>query len=139
MRFPSRLSSTICGPPFSGTLGTSLCAWRRTMPPNFTEPVFTGSNGFETSYCSSSPVPQHETYRYRSSSDRLMSVTNGGTALKPFNSGGSWSGSAASAGISITLRTCHEAFPFEPSRYQVQIEEDRSFSEVRSEERRVGK
>ena len=30
-----------------------------------------------------SPVPQHETYRKRSSRERLMSVTSGGTALKP--------------------------------------------------------
>ena len=34
-----------------------------------------------------------------------MSDTNGGTALKPFSSGGRFSGSAGSAGISITLRT----------------------------------
>ena len=35
-----------------------------------------------------SPVAQQETYRNRSSSERLMSVMNGGTALKPLKSGG---------------------------------------------------
>src|ERR1700683_4812785 len=41
-----------------------------------------------------------------------MSDTKGGTALKPFNRGGSFSGSAGSAGISITLRT--DQLPFLP-------------------------
>src|SRR5205823_3997008 len=59
-----------------------------------------------------------------------MSVTNGGTALKPFSNGGSFSGSAGSAGISITLRTAH--FPFFPpsSRNHIQIEDERSLSEM---------
>ena len=39
-----------------------------------------------------------------------MSVTSGGTALNPLSSGGRASGSAGSAGISITLRTFHSAF-----------------------------
>ena len=56
--------------------------------------------------------------------DRSMSVTSGGTALKPLSSGGSWSGSAASAGISMTFLTAHLL----PSRYQTQIDEDRSFT-----------
>src|SRR2546426_8694441 len=46
--------------------------------PNLTEPVCTGWNGSDTSYCKSSPVPQHETYKHRSSRERLMSVTRGG-------------------------------------------------------------
>src|ERR1700731_72085 len=100
------------------------------MPPRWIEPVFFGLAGSETSYWMNSPVPQHETYRKRSSSERLMSDTNGGTALKPFSSGGRLSGSAGSAGISITLRTAH--FPlFSPfSRYHIQIEDERSFRET---------
>src|SRR5215467_7958137 len=79
-----------------------------------------------------SPVPQHETYRYLSSSDKLMSVTNGGTAPNPFKKGGSSSASAGSAGISITFFTAHPApFPFRPfSRYQTQMDADRSFNET---------
>src|SRR5207245_4771348 len=100
------------------------------MPPNFTEPVCTGRKGSETSYCRSSPVPQQETYKNRSSSERFMSVTRGGTALKPLSKGGNCSGSAASAGISITFRTFQELLPFASSRYQIQIEEERSFSDV---------
>src|SRR5438445_3531341 len=100
------------------------------MPPNFTEPVCTGRKGSETSYCRSSPVPQQETYKNRSSKERFMSVTKGGTALKPWSSGGNCPGSAASAGISITLRTFQELLPFVPSRCQTHIEEERSFSEV---------
>ena len=42
-------------------------------------------------------------------------------ALKPLSTGGSWSGSAGSAGISITFLTAH----LSPSRYQVQIEDER--------------
>ena len=41
-----------------------------------------------------------------------MSDTSGGTALKPFSRGGRFSGSAGSAGISITLRTAQ--LPFFP-------------------------
>src|SRR5678810_1030788 len=100
------------------------------MPPMRNEPVFLGLNGSVTSYWMNSPVPQHETYRKRSSSDKLMSVTSGGTALKPFSNGGSFSGSAGSAGISISLRTAH--FPFLPpsSRYHIQMDDDRSLSEM---------
>src|SRR4029077_1415707 len=100
------------------------------MPPRWIEPVFLGFAGSETSYWMNSPVPQHETYRKRSSSERLISDTNGGTALKPFNSGGSFSGSAGSAGISITLRTAHLPFLPPSSRYHIQIEDDRSLSET---------
>src|SRR6185295_17692348 len=39
--------------------------------------------------------------------ERSMSVTRGGTALKPFKSGGSRSGSAGSAGISMIFFTAH--------------------------------
>ena len=84
MRLPSRLTSTICGPPFSGSLAEFVgCAALRTIPPRCTEPVFRGWNGSETSYCRNSPVPKQETYRKRSSSERLMSVISGGTALNP--------------------------------------------------------
>ena len=34
-----------------------------------------------------------------------MSVTSGGTALKPFSIGGNWSGSAGSAGMSMIFFT----------------------------------
>src|SRR5438270_6454635 len=74
MRRPSRLTSTICGAPFSGFFGCLGCAARRTIPPRCTEPVFFGCNGSETSYCRNSPVPKQETYKKRSSSERLMSV-----------------------------------------------------------------
>src|SRR5437764_15467174 len=73
------------------------------MPPMRTEPVFFGLNGSETSYCKNSPVPQQETYRNLSSSDKLMSDTSGGTALKSLSIGGSFDGSAGSAGSSITF------------------------------------
>src|SRR5215831_3120215 len=97
------------------------------MPPRRTDPVSTGLNGSDTSYCFSSPVPKHETYRNRSSSDRLMSVTSGGTALKPLSNGGRSSADAPSAGISITFLTCQAASLPEPSRNQTQIDEERSF------------
>src|SRR6266508_1624257 len=77
------------------------------MPPMRTEPVFFGLNGSETSYCKNSPVPQQETYRNLSSSDKSMSDTSGGTALKSLSIGGSFSGSAGSAGISITFFKSH--------------------------------
>src|SRR5712692_10041746 len=96
------------------------------MPPIRTEPVSFGLNGSETSYCRNSPVPQQETYRKRSSRERLMSVTNGGTALKPCRNGGRVAGSAGSAGISITFLIPH--LPL--SRYQSQIDAERSFSET---------
>src|SRR5438876_8059355 len=59
-----------------------------------------------------------------------MSDTNGGTALKPFNRGGSFSGSAGSAGISITFRTAHLLFLPPSSRYHIQMEDERSFREM---------
>src|SRR6202034_4870045 len=83
------------------------------MPPTCTEPISLGSNGSETSYRRISPVPQQEAYKKRSSTERLMSVSSGGTALKPCNRGGSWLGSAGSAGISMTFFTSN--FPFEPT------------------------
>src|SRR5262245_17257209 len=96
------------------------------MPPILTEPVSTGLNGSETSNCFSSPVPQHDTYRKRSSSERLMSVTSGGTAPKPLRRGGRSSAAAGSAGISMTLRTRHGLDLSLPSRYHVQIDDERS-------------
>src|SRR6185436_17222761 len=134
MRLPSRLISTICGPPFNGCAGLLGCAARPTMPPSLSELTFFGLNGSVTSYWMNSPVPQHETYRYRSSTDRLMSVTSGATALKPFRNGGSFSGSAGSAGISITFLIAQPADPFAPfllvSRYQTQIDDDKSLSDT---------
>src|SRR5215212_9271445 len=87
------------------------------------EPVCLGLNGSDTSYCNSSPVPQHDTYSCWSSSDRLMSVISGGTAPKPLSIGGSSSGSAGSAGTVITLRAAH--LPL--SRYHIHTEAERSF------------
>src|SRR5438874_4467599 len=118
MRLPSRLTSTIWGAPLNGVLGLFGWAALRTIPPRWTDPVFRGWNGSETSYWRNSPVPQQETYRNRSLRDRLMSVINGGTALNPCRNGGSVAGSAASAGISITFLISHL-----PSlRYQSQID-----------------
>src|SRR5215208_2101593 len=123
MRRPSRLTSTICGPPLSGPpLG---CGARDTMPPRRTVSTSWGRKGSRTSYCRKSPVPQQATYRNRSSRLRLMSVINGGTAPNGFSAGGSRSGSAGSAGISMTF----SAFQVSFSRYQVQTDEERSFSE----------
>src|SRR5262245_2165002 len=102
------------------------------MPPSETEPTFFGLNGSVTSYWMNSPRPQHETYRKRSSTDRLMSVTSGATALKPCRSGGSLSGSAGWAGISITFLIAHDPDPFDDlpfSRCHNQIDEDRSFND----------
>src|SRR5213082_4143923 len=59
-----------------------------------------------------------------------MSVTNGGTALKPCSRGGRFPGSAGSAGISITLRTAHLLFLPPSSRYHIQMEDERSFRET---------
>src|SRR5437762_9429506 len=73
-----------------------------------------------------SPVPQQATYRNLSSSDKLMSVTSGGTALKSFSIGGSFSGSAGSAGISITFFVSHVPL----LRCQSQTDADKSFSET---------
>src|SRR5205814_2155746 len=96
------------------------------MPPMRTEPVFIGLNGSDTSYCKNSPVPQQETYRNLSSSDKLISVTSGGTALNPFRSAGSFSGSAGSAGISITFLISHVPL----SRCHSQIDADKSLIET---------
>ncbi len=52
-----------------------------------------------------------------------MSVTSGGTAPNDWSTGGSNAGSAGSAGISIIFRTAHLSL----SRYQVQIDDERSF------------
>ena len=92
------------------------------MPPIRSVPVSFGLNGSDTSYCRRSPVPQHEMYRYRSSTDRSISVTSGGQALKPLSMGGNRAGSAASAGMSITFVTAHCS----PSRCQTLIDDDRS-------------
>src|SRR5687767_6317313 len=97
------------------------------MPPTFTEPVSTGLNGSDTSNCFSSPVPKDDTYRKRSSSDRLMSVTSGGAAPNPLKIGGKSSAAAGSAGTSITLRMRHVPFRLVPSRYHTQTDDDRSF------------
>src|SRR6266566_2282542 len=91
-----------------------------------TEPVFLGLNGSETSYCKNSPVPQQEMYRNLSSSDKLMSVTSGGTALKSLSIGGSFSGSAGSAGISITFFKSQAPL----LRCQSQTDADKSLSET---------
>src|SRR5260370_42407364 len=88
MRLPSRLSSTICGAPFNGVLGCLGCAALRTIPPRCTDPVFRGGNGSETSYCKNSPVPKQETYRKRSSRERLMTVITAGADLKALVSRG---------------------------------------------------
>ena len=78
-----------------------------TKPPIRTEPVSCALKGSETSYWRNSPVPQQDTYRNRSSSDRLISVTSGGTTPRSFSMGGKMAGSAGSAGTSITLRMAH--------------------------------
>src|SRR5689334_6351343 len=121
MRLPSRLTSTICGPPLSAPFLAPGCVAFDTMPPIRILPVSFGLNGSDTSYCSRSPVPQQAAYRNLSSIDRSISVTRGGTALNPLSSGGNWSSLAGSAGISITFLTAH----WLPSLYQVQIEDDR--------------
>src|SRR6266498_2993731 len=108
-RLPSRLTSTICGPPPRGRPGAAGCGWRRTMPPRRTEPASRGLDGSLTSYCLSSPVPQQETYSQRSSTDRSMSETSGGTAPKGCSAGGRSSGSAGWAGMVTTLRTAQRS------------------------------
>ena len=57
-----------------------------------------------------------------------MSVTSGGTALNPWSSGGKSAGSAGSAGIVITFFAFHCSSA--GSRYQTQIDDDRSSSEI---------
>src|SRR5439155_17690505 len=115
-----------CGLTFKASLGLLGSSARLTMPPMRTEPVNFGLKGSDTSYCRISPVPQHATYRKRSSSERLMSETSGGTALNPLSNGGNCSASAGSAGISMIFRAPH--LPL--SRCQTQIEAERSFSEI---------
>ena len=75
-----------------------------------------------TSYCLSSPVPQHDTYSQRSSTDRSMSLISGGTAPNGLRAGGSSSGSAGSAGMVMTLRTAQRVAVAVPG----QIDPDRS-------------
>ena len=55
-----------------------------------------------------------------------MSVISGGTALNGLSAGGSTLSSAGSAGISITLRI----FQSPLSRYQSQIDADKSLVEI---------
>src|SRR3712207_7620052 len=105
------------------------------MPPRWIEPVWIGLNGSETSYWRISPVPQHETYRKRSSRERLRSVTNGGTVPKPLSRGGRRSGSAGSAGMSMTFLMSHLPFSW----YQSQIEAERSFKETTTPAKQIGR
>src|SRR5215472_19374352 len=92
------------------------------MPPSRTEPVSRGRNGSVTSYCLSSPVPKHDTYSQRSSTDRLMSVISGGAAPKGFSAGGRSSGLAGSAGTVMTLQAAQRS----PSLYHSHTDADRS-------------
>src|SRR5580693_984256 len=86
----------------------------------WTDAVSRGWNGSLTSYCLSSPVPLHDTYSQRSSTDRSMSETSGGTAPKGCSAGGRSSAWAGSAGMVITLSTDHRdaAVGELPSRYR---------------------
>src|ERR671919_1905863 len=102
-RRPSRLTSIIWGAPANGSSEAAGWGARRTIPPRRTELVSLGLCGSLTSYCLSSPVPQHDTYSQRSSTDRSMSVTSGGTAPKGCSAGGSWEASAGSAGVGVAL------------------------------------
>jgi hypothetical protein len=92
------------------------------MPPSLTEPVSRGLKLSLTSYCLSSPVPQHDTYSQRSSTDRSMSLMRGGTAPNGLSAGGSRSGSAGSAGMVTTLVAAQRSL----SRYQRNTDPDRS-------------
>src|SRR6266540_3578178 len=94
----------------------------RVMCTGRVEPVSRGLNGSLTSYCLSSPVPQHDTYSQRSSTDRSMSDTSGGTAPNGLSAGGSSSESAGSAGMVTTLLTAQRS----PSRCHSHTEPDRS-------------
>src|ERR687893_2309794 len=93
------------------------------MPPSCTDPVSRGCAGSLTSYCLSSPMPQHDTYSCWSSTERLMSVISGGTAPNGFSAGGRASASADCAGIVITF----SAAQLPPSRCQRHTEADRSW------------
>src|SRR5215207_10585818 len=88
------------------------------MPPSRTDPTSFGFAGSDTSNCFISPVPQQDTYRNLSSTERSMSVMSGGTAPKGFRAGGSRSASAGSAGTVMTFSTFHSS----PSRNQRQTE-----------------
>src|SRR5215203_6509751 len=102
-RLPSRLISTICGAPESRSSGAAGCDSRRTMPPRRTDPVSRGLNGSVTSYCLSSPVPQHDTYSQRSSTDRSMSEMSGGTAPEGLQGRGEQVGVGGLGGMVMTL------------------------------------
>src|SRR5271167_1960661 len=96
------------------------------MPPSRTDPTCFGFAGSDTSNCFISPVPQHETYKYRSSTDRSMSVMSGGTAANGLRAGGRRFGSAGSAGMVMTFSAFHSC----SSRNQRQTEPDRSSVEI---------
>src|SRR5919204_1006626 len=98
-------------PPLNRRSCAAGCAAPRTIPPRCTEPVSFGLRGSLTSYCLSSPVPQQDTYSQRSSTDRSMSVTSGGTAPKGCSAGGSSDASAGSAGIVIAFFAVHSSPP----------------------------
>jgi len=59
-----------------------------------------------------------------------MSVSSGGTALKPCRSGGNWLGSAGSAGISMTFLISNFPFELPSARRHNQMELDKSLSDV---------
>src|SRR5256886_15720172 len=73
------------------------------MPPGCTEPASLGLCGSLTSYCFSSPVPKHDTYSQRSSTDRSMSLTSGGSAPAGLGAGGGPLAVAGSAGGPVLL------------------------------------
>src|SRR5438094_9706403 len=98
------------------------------MPPMRTEPVFFGLNGSETSYCKNSPVPQQETYKNLSSSDKSMSDTSGGTALKSLSIGGNFSGSAGFSGISRNFLSSHRPLFL----LEIQTDPVKAFSDTNS-------
>jgi hypothetical protein len=63
-----------------------------------------------------------DTYHQRSSTDRSMSDTSGGTAPNGFNAGGRSSASAGSAGMVMTFSTAHRS----PSRCHSHTDAERS-------------
>src|SRR5437870_6252127 len=121
-RRPSRLISTIWGAPPSLSSGAAGWGLLPTIPPRRTDPVSFGLWGSLTSYCLSSPVPKHDTYSQRSSTDRSMSLTSGGTAPNGCSAGGRSAVSAGSAGIVMTFLTPQRS----PSRYHSHTEAERS-------------
>src|SRR3954470_1896231 len=72
------------------------------MPPSSTDPVSRGWKTSLTSNCFSSPVPQQDTYSQRSSTDRSMSETSGGTAPNGWSAGGRAAGSAGAGGGQVS-------------------------------------